>query len=96
VALVGALRKRLNSIPQDALEAIVNAANGLVGLLKLVEVIDGLPTKKSRSGRVVGKLARPRNSCVHRGIEPTRQEVQSAITEAQTLLEIYSPRPELN
>jgi hypothetical protein len=96
VALAGAVRKRLNSIPQDALEAIVNAANGLVGLLKLVEVIDGLPTKRSRSGRVVGKLAKPRNSCVHRGIEPTRREVQAAIREAQTLLEIYSPRPELN
>jgi hypothetical protein len=95
VALAGALRKRLNSIPEDALEAIANSANGLVGLLKLVEVIDGLSAKESRSGRVVGKLAKPRNSCVHRGIEPTREEVQRAIKEAQTLLETYSPRPQL-
>ena len=67
-------------MPEDALEATIRSANGLVGLLKLVEQIDS--TEKSRWKRVADRLANPRNSCVHRGIEPTREEVQSAIEEA--------------
>ena len=44
--------------------------------------------------RTKDKIAKPRNSCVHRGIEPTREEVHRAIKEAQRLLETYSPLTE--
>ncbi len=77
---------------EDALEATIRSVNGLVGLLKLVEQIDGVA--KCRWPQVRDRIAKPRNSCVHRGIEPTREEVQRAIKEAQTLLETYSPLPE--
>ena len=93
VALAYALRTRLGEMPEDALEATIHSANGLVGLLKLVEQIDS--TEKSRWKRVADRLANPRNSCVHRGIKLTREEVQSAIEEAHTLLETYSPLPKL-
>jgi hypothetical protein len=46
VALAHAVRTRLNAMPEQALEAIINSANGLVGLFKLVELIDGI--EKSR------------------------------------------------
>ena len=93
VALAYALRTRLGEMPEDALEATIRSANGLVGLLKLVEQIDS--TEKSRWKRVADRLANPRNSCVHRGIKLTREELQSAIEEAHTLLETYSPLPKL-
>jgi glycerol dehydrogenase-like iron-containing ADH family enzyme len=93
VALAHALRTRLGEMPEDALEATIRSVNGLVGLLKLVEQIDS--TEKSRWKRVADRLANPRNSCVHRGIKLTREEVQSAIEEAHTLLETYSPLPKL-
>ena len=51
--------------------------------------------RKSRWKRVADRLANPRNSCIYRGIEPTREEVQSAIEEAHTLLETYSRLPKL-
>jgi hypothetical protein len=93
VALAHALRTRLNAIQEEALEAKIHSANGLVGLLKLVEQIDG--TEKRRWPQVRDRRARPRNSCVHRGIEPTGEEVRGAIEEAHALLETYSPLPEL-
>lgn len=92
VALAHALRTRLGEMPEDALEATIRSVNGLVGLLKLVEEIDGVA--KPRWPQVRDRIATPRNSCVHRGIEPTREEVHRAIKEAQTLLETYSPLPE--
>ena len=79
-------------MPEDSLEATIRLANGPVGLLKLVEQIDGVA--KPRWPQVRDKIVKPRNSCVHRGIEPTREEVHRAIKEAQTLLETYSPLPE--
>ena len=79
-------------MPEDALEATIRSVNGLVGLLKLVEQIDGVA--KCRWPQVRDWITKPRNSCVHRGIEPTREEVVRAIKEAQTLLETYSPLPE--
>jgi hypothetical protein len=79
-------------MPEDALEATIRSVNGLVGLLKLVEEIDGVAKPRWLQAR--DRIAKPRNSCVHRGIEPTREEVQRAIKEAQTLLETYSPLPE--
>src|SRR4029434_7632411 len=92
VALAHALRTRLGEMPEDALEATICSVNGLVGLLKLDEHTDGVA--KGRGPQVRDSLAKPRNSCVHRGIEPTREEVHRAIKEAQTLLETYSPLPE--
>jgi hypothetical protein len=92
VALAHALRMRLGEMPEDALEATIRSVNGLVGLLKLVEQIDGVA--KPRWPQVRDRIAKPRNSCVHRGIEPTRDEVHRAIKEAQRLLETYSPLPE--
>ena len=79
-------------MPEDALEATIRSVNGLVGLLKLVEQIDGVA--KPRWPQVRDRVAKPRDSCVHRGIEPTREEVHRAIKEAQILLETYSPLPE--
>ena len=79
-------------MPEDALEATIRSVNGLVGLLKLVEEIDGVA--KCRWPGVRDRIAKPRNSCVYRGIEPTRDEVHRAIKEAQRLLETYSPLPE--
>src|SRR4029453_2682010 len=79
-------------MPGGGLKTTICSVNGLVGLLKLVEQIDGVA--KCRWPQVRDRLAKPRNSCVHRGIEPTREEVHRAIKEAQTLLETYSPLPE--
>ena len=92
VALAHALWTRLGEMPDDAIEATIRSANGLVGLLKLVEQIDGVA--KPRWPQVRDKIAKPRDSCVHRGIKPTREEVHRAIKEAQRLLETYSPLPE--
>ena len=92
VALAHALRTRLGEMPEDALEATIRSVNGLVGLLTLVEQIDGVA--KPRWPQVRDKIAKPRNSCVQRGIKPTREEVHRAIKEAQRLLETYSPLPE--
>ena len=57
VALAYALRTRLGEMPEDALEATIRSANGLVGLLKLVEQIDS--TEKSRWKRVAGQAREP-------------------------------------
>jgi len=92
VALAHALRTRLGEMPEDALEATICSVNGLVGLLTLVEQIDGVA--KPRWPQVRDKIAEPRNSCVQRGIKPTREEVHRAIKEAQRLLETYSPLTE--
>ena len=92
VALAHAVRTRLGEMPEDALDATMRSVNGLVGLLKFVEQIDGVA--KCRWPQVRDWITKPRNSCVHRGIEPTREEVVRAIKEAQTLLETYSPLPE--
>jgi len=93
VALAHALWTRLGEMPDDAIEATIRSADGLVGLLKLVEQIDGVAKRRWPQAR--DRIAKPRNSCVHRGIEPTREEVHRAIEEARALLETYSPLPEI-
>jgi hypothetical protein len=45
VALAHALRTRLDAMPEE-LEAKIHSANGLVGLLKLVEQIDGIEKRR--------------------------------------------------
>ncbi len=92
IALAGALRARLAGLPAGAQESIINSANGLVGLVKLLEQIDG-GTKQWKA--VADRLGNPRNMCVHRGADPTEAALSTALETARSILEIYDPLPEI-
>jgi hypothetical protein len=87
VALGRCLNDRLSRLSDEARERIVIAANGLVGLLRLMEDIDGVsPTAWKRAG---DRLANPRNRAVHSGAEP--DDVLAALAEAESILQRYAP-----
>lgn len=69
--------------------AVAKGANGLVGLLRLLESIDGLSKPESLVARVADQLAKPRNDAVHRGSLPTDPE--RAYAAARAILDRYSP-----
>lgn len=90
VALARALDTRLGEIGLPARQLIAKQANGIVGLLKLLESVDGAEEASLR-GRVTDKLAGPRNNAVHRG-EPIEATVAlEAFATARAVLDRYSP-----
>ncbi|MGC0144323.1 hypothetical protein [Pseudactinotalea sp. Z1732] len=91
--LAAAVRRLLGDVGDAASETIIQSANGLVGLVKLLESLQ--PVAKSRIPRIADRLAGPRNRAVHRGAAPERGELEAAIRESEALLDFYSPRPNL-
>ncbi|MBT8163194.1 MULTISPECIES: hypothetical protein [Arthrobacter] len=92
VALTGAIHQRLAQLTAEARELIVENANGLYGMVKLLQKIDA--KKDGPTLDKVGKqLAKPRNKAVHAGWQPTNHEVREAFVIAGVLLEEYSPLP---
>lgn len=89
VALAQCLNQRLPELSDEARERIIVNANGLVGLLRLVENIDSAP--ESSWKRVADRLGKPRNQAVHAGAPPS--DVPSAIEEATSILQRYAPLP---
>lgn len=89
--LAVAVRRELSGVGADALETIIQSANGLVGLVTLLESLR--PVQKSRRRRVADRLAGPRNRAVHQGGTPKRAELEAAFHESEALLDLYSPRP---
>lgn len=92
VALSGAIHRRLTSLTGDAREEVVLNSNGLYGMVKLLQKLDGDKENKllDRAGK---QLARPRNKAVHAGQPPALQDVQDAFLVARELLNKYSPLP---
>ena len=88
-----ALAARLGKLSEAARNQIVLQANGLTGLAKLLEAIDGRRSSPS-AGRIANELAGPRNKAVHVGIHPTQTEVKKAQEVAKGLLNAYSPLPQ--
>jgi hypothetical protein len=91
VALSRALDRRLSAQPKAARDRITTMANGVVGLIDLLESIDG--TEHPRRNLVMNRIAGPRNRAAHRGITPTPDEVTKASSTARILLDEYSPVP---
>jgi hypothetical protein len=91
VALSRALDRRLAGQPKAARDRITTMANGVVGLIDLLESIDG--TEHSHRNRVVHRIAGPRNLAAHEGVSPTPDEVNEAWRAAGILLDVYSPMP---
>jgi hypothetical protein len=65
VALSRALDRRLSGQPKVARHRITTMANGVVGLIDLLESIDG--TQHSRRNLVAHRIAGPRNLAAHQG-----------------------------
>jgi hypothetical protein len=91
VALSRAIAHRLTGTPADAVQRIIEGANGLVGLLRLLESMD--ESTESRWKRAAHRLAHPRNRAVHGGVQSTAEERLAALQEAFELLQCYSPLP---
>lgn len=89
VALAPCLHKRLSGLSNEARERIIVNANGLVGLLRLVEDVDC--AHESSWKRVADRLANPRNQAVHAGEAPT--DVTSALDESTSILQRYARLP---
>lgn len=89
VALAQGLHQRLAELSDEARERIIVDANGLVGLLRLVEDIDSAP--ESSWKRVAHRLGNPRNRAVHAGAAPS--DVMSALQESTSILQRYAPLP---
>lgn len=89
--LAAAVRRELGGVGPDALETIIQSANGIVGLVTLLESLK--PVQKSRRSRVADRLAGPRNRAAHQGATPERTELEAAFNESEALLDLYSPRP---
>jgi hypothetical protein len=94
IALARAVDTRLRNLSEAARTRITRNANGLAGLVQLLEAIDGPGRSQTRWTRVADRLARPRNHAVHTGTIPTRQTAADAIKEAYVLLNEYSPLPQ--
>lgn len=92
VALTGAIHQRLAPLTVDAREVIVMNANGLHGMVKLLQKLDAKKDNKALD-KVGKQLANPRNNAVHAGRQPTKNEVHQAFVIARELLETYSPLP---
>lgn len=93
VALARAADRLLQPAPSAAIQRILEGANGVVGLLRLLESLDAEGDSKSRWKRAADRLARPRNLAVHSGSTPTADERFAAQQEALELLKLYSPLP---
>jgi hypothetical protein len=91
VALSRALDRRLVGQPKAARNEITVLANGVVGLIRLLESIDG--TEHSQRRLVADRIAGPRNLAAHQGVTPTPDEVNEAWRTARILLDVYSPMP---
>lgn len=61
IALARAVGARLRGIPEAARDRITRNANGLTGLVRLLEAVGGAAEKQARCKRVADRLARPRN-----------------------------------
>lgn len=92
VALSGAIHQRLASLSVEAREEVVLNSNGMYGMLKLLQRLDGAKGNKllDRAGK---QLANPRNKAVHAGQPPTLDDVNQAFLIGRELLEKYSPLP---
>lgn len=93
VALSRAVTGALPNFKAEAIERIIQNANGLVGLRDLLAVLTGSPGPVSR-GRLAAQLAEPRNRAAHRGEAPTRRQVLAALATARALLSGLCPMPE--
>lgn len=94
IVLARALYTRLHGFPEAARNRIARNANGLSGLVQLLEAMDGTTGKQTKWKQVADRLARPRNQAVHGGISPSRNTAEAAINEAKSLLDAYSPLPQ--
>jgi hypothetical protein len=94
IALARAVDARLSSLSEAARVRITRNANGLAGLVQLLEAIDESKRDQTRWRRVADRLARPRNQAVHTGIIPHTQTTMNALEEAHILLNEYSPLPQ--
>lgn len=92
VALTRALDSRLRTLAPPARHIIAKQANGLVGLLTLLEKIDQVASTDRLVRRVADQLAGPRNDATHRGLPPTDANATArAFSTARTVLDHYSP-----
>lgn len=92
VALTGAIHQRLVPLTVEAREEMVLNANGLYGMVKMLQKLDAKKDNKALE-KVGKKLANPRNNAVHAGRRPTKDEVHEAFVVTLELLEKYSPLP---
>ncbi len=93
MALSNALAIRLPQVPSAAMSRIKQNANGVLGILRLIEDIDETPAERHQWRRVADRLAEPRNQATHRGVAPTLEVVSQVLREARKLLDLYSPLP---
>lgn len=91
IALASAIERRLPAMTPDGVSTVIKNANGVAGLVKLLDSMEGKPS--GNRGRVFSLLANPRNLAVHRGKDPDRQVADKAIETATALLEEFSPLP---
>ena len=94
IALAETIHQRLANASVAAKERIVRDAQGIVGLLGLVEDLDAVDQSDSRRSRVADRLAGPRNDAAHQGVVPTQETLQRALREVQDTLEAYTPAPQ--
>lgn len=94
VCMTGALASRLSSVTESARELIVKQANGLVGLVGLLEQLDGTAKADSLVNRVAHRLAGLRNLAAHQGAPPAdASELVEAEQAARAVIDRYSPLP---
>lgn len=93
VALAEVVSSRLGPISEPARERIVKNANGIVGLLQLVEQLDAVAETSTRQARIKARVAGPRNDAAHRGMTPTDVTLSHALREVRELLNVYTPVP---
>lgn len=91
VALTRAFGVELPHIAPSTRDLIVKNANGLVGLLRLLESMEGVEQRDSLVNRVSHQLANPRNDAVHRGSSPANPD--KAFFTARAVLDRHSPLP---
>lgn len=91
MALASAIERRLPNMTPDGVTTVIKNANGVAGLVKLLDAMQGRPP--GNRSRVFALLAKPRNLAVHSGEVPSRDVADKAITTATALLEEFSPLP---
>jgi hypothetical protein len=67
VALAHSVHMRIGQAAEQAREQISKNTNGIVGMLQLVEELDGLSKSASRRGRIAHRVAGPRNDAATKG-----------------------------
>jgi len=90
VCLAEAIRELLLGMDLDGQERIILQANGLIGLIDLLEALESAPGK-SRRRRLMDRVAKPRNYAAHAGITPTPETLNMALNEIHELLDHYTP-----